>query len=507
MQDIETDYFNTKNFVLPKEYFVDKVSAISGGEDYDEEKSTHPSVEVRRDKIKRLKLEMDNTNKKKFILPKEDFENARVQARFEAIRQLLIERNYPEVIYNSYVLLKKYPNNKFLKTSIAGSLYGLTKYKLNGGYRNVCKSYKKIEGESQQVYHLFKKIGKKELNILALHYCWKLHQEYPENKYLYKISDDLFKTLTHKNRLASKDFLKKSKAEILSESETNDKVKDTEKLSKYDRIKRKKKEIHGDVDYQYAFVDLFKDKEFVELFDSWDKKHLEAKEEIDVNDLPYDERKVYYKEERKKARKIRKYGYALGIDSIVVVDPVYYKIDERKETQIQFIHSERKQSELNQIFKKNAALAKLNLKLIDSKNLNSDDTETFNDLANLSDWVVECFNHEDLSFVMSESQYVDNLIKKYNTKHFAWAALFNVREAKDIDWPVACLMISYGITIPFALYYITKPDYSTHYLYILFDIESGKVKLSVSEEQNQNDNRDFINSKIYDTFFQIKARR
>ncbi|MCF8299325.1 MAG: M48 family metallopeptidase [Saprospiraceae bacterium] len=504
----DTTYFNTEYYKLPNEYFLTKVDAIKGGEDYDEEKSTHPSIDKRRREIADIIEEMDNTGRLKFILPKEDFENVRAQARFEVIRQQLIYRNYPEVIYNCYVLLKKYPDNKFLKTAIASSLYGLAKYKINGGYNDVCESYNKIEGESQQVFHLFKKIDKKELNVIALEYAWSLHQEYPNDKYLYKISDDLMKELVMKNKLSSKDFYEKTKEEVKNEMSEETEELDTLKLSKYDKIKRKRKikEIKSDNAYEFAFVSLFKDKEFKNRFAYWDEQCLESKSDIDVDDMDYKERKEYYREQRKEAKQLRKYGYALGIDTMVLVDPAYYKIDERKETQIRYIDSERKQFELNQMLVKNAQLAGINLSLIDSKNLKSDDTDVFNDLALLNDWIIECFSHEDMDFVMSESQYINEIVEKYNTKYFSWFVLFNVRE-KQKHMQRVCYYTMGFYTIPIAIYYLVKPEFSTHYYNVLFNVESGKAELSVAEDVNQNDNRDWINSKVYDTFFQIKSKR
>jgi len=504
----DTNFFNTKYFKLSKEYFLDEVAAIKGGDDYDESKSTHPSIEKRRVKIELLKDEMDNSGRKKFILPKKDFENARLQARFEVIRQLLISRNYPEVIYNSYVLLKKYPNNKFLKTAIASSLYGITKYKLYGGFSKVCKSYKKIEGESQQVFHLFRKIDKKELNIIALEYCWSLHQEYPNNKYLYAISDSLFKEVVYKNKLISKNFYKKSKNDIKVELKNSDEKTDSINLSKYERIKRKKKknEIQDDNAYQFAFVGLMHDKEFKKRFIYWDEEYLKVKKEIDVDDMNYHAKKEYYRKKRKKERRIQELGYALGIDTMVLVDPIYYRIDERKKTQVRYIDSERKQAELNQIITENAKLTGVNMSLVDSKNLNSDDTDVFNDIASLNDWISECVNHEDLELVMSESQYMQPLIEKYNTKYFDWCALINVRQGKK-QWQKIVMHSILIYTIPIAIYYLVKPEHYTQYFNVLFNVESGKLELYIAEEVVQNDDKAFLNSRIYDTFFQIKTKR
>ena len=111
-----------------------------------------------------------------------------------------------------------------------------------------------------------------------------------------------------------------------------------------------------------------------------------------------------------------------------------------------------------------------------------------------------------MEFVLSEYQYIQPLIEKYNTKYFDWCALFNVKQRNKQFGKI--FLYSFCIyTLPVAVYYIVKPEYYTQYYNLLINIESGELEFYISEEVRRNDDRDFLNSRIYDTFFQIKARR
>ena len=47
-------------------------------------------------------------------------------SRFELVLSQLLDKKYGDAIYHAYVLLHKYPNNKYLKYCVAYGLYYLT---------------------------------------------------------------------------------------------------------------------------------------------------------------------------------------------------------------------------------------------------------------------------------------------------------------------------------------------------------------------------------------------
>jgi len=170
-------FFESKNYIFPESFLLKEYNEISAIENYDDSKSSHPNIIKRRTKILN-----EITNKKqegkKFQVSEKEFYTAQEIARFELSYLYQISNNFEKAIYNSYLLLKKYPENKFLKTNIAESLYGLTFYKNRDDFEKAHIKEDIIEGYSQQVFNLFEKLSSDELNLLTLRYLWNLKTTY-----------------------------------------------------------------------------------------------------------------------------------------------------------------------------------------------------------------------------------------------------------------------------------------------------------------------------------------
>jgi hypothetical protein len=70
--------------------------------------------------------------------------------------------------------------------------------------------YKKVEGESQQLFYMGYKINAKDLNILALKYAWELYQidstkKMPYSKFVLSLGDELVNV----NDFSASEFLDK----------------------------------------------------------------------------------------------------------------------------------------------------------------------------------------------------------------------------------------------------------------------------------------------------------
>lgn len=199
-------FFNYENFSLPNTYFLDSVKSISRVEDYKDINHTHPNIFKRKQKVKEL---IDRNNQQvlgNYLVSELEFNRVKNLARFESIRLDLLRKCYGDVIYNSYVMLKQYPNNQFLKISIAKALYGLALYKNIEEFQKVAKSYIRVEGESQQVHSMVKQLNKKQLNSLALSYTKQMLKDYPDDKVLKKIEIQLIEELVIKNKLTINDY-------------------------------------------------------------------------------------------------------------------------------------------------------------------------------------------------------------------------------------------------------------------------------------------------------------
>jgi beta-barrel assembly-enhancing protease len=502
----DTTFFETPYMKFPNKYFLYQINQIKGDEEYDETKSTHPSIKSRRDIMQIMISEKSNTGKKDFILPKEDFFKVRALARFESIHQYIVLRDYGNAIYNSFIMLKDYPGNKFLETSIAYSLYALSEYKLKGSTSGVLSGYKNIEGQSQQVYYFLNNLKKDEMNAIALHYAWKLHQQYPKDEFVTMLCDRLFDNLVIKGKKSLSDFFRKPKEEIKADIENLNKQSDTlVQGSKYDKIKKNKakQELKDDNYLRYAFVDLFKDPDFIEMFTGKINKQS-AKDKIQLTEK---EKQIAAKREKREDRKIRKYGEAIGIDTVLLIDPFYFVFDERKKTNISYFASENKLLDFTDRLFTNAKRAGLTIEVLNPKSFKVGDVDRFNDLGRVNDWIVERFNHDNSTILPFETRNSKDVMEKFNTKHVAWTGIMTVRKKKDNLAFYIIASIIMPLYLPYTIPMMIMPSYDTYYYYILFDTETGKNELQISLEANSNDRSDFLNSWIYYTMSQVKNSR
>jgi hypothetical protein len=498
----ETDYLK-----IPASRFLKTVNPIKANENFDDSKSSHPNIRKRKDMMKLLTDSASSKNKKAFILPKAEFEKIRNIARFEVIRQELIEREYVDAIYNSAYMMKEFPDNHFLQTSVAGALYCMTQYKLNGKISRVLPDYEKMEGQSQQLCYLFENMTKQEMNVIALRYAYKVKAKFPTDDYINDICKDLFASMVNECKLSLADFSAKSKEATVAVIQQNVVVSDTVNLSKYDKIK-KQKLVNDTTDegfIRYAFVDLLKDYAFVEEFNKlMTAKDEKVKENFGSNFNDKD--KAAEKKRLHNEKLDQRNGKALGINKIVIIDPFYIKLDQRKAEEMKYIGSEKSLLTYNDKLVKNAAISGLDMNLVNSQKLEKSEVEKFNDMALMKDWLNERSNNDDIELIPCETKNILILAEKYGTSYFAWSGVITAHLQKDnIGYMICLSFIPYFL--PYTLYNLLHPSYSTYYVFLLYDSNTGKLKLDEVTRVRNNDRNDFLNSQIYDTFNQIRKKR
>lgn len=513
-------FFNTKYLIYPETYFIDTVAEISTDEDYDDSKSSHPNTETRREKLDEIIQGKSNSGKQFFILPEKRFKYIRNLARFELSRLYLLAQDYTCSIYNTYLLQKEFPNLEYLDVCMAKALYGLSKYKNDFRLSEVHHDYDDIEGESQRLFYFVYENTKKELNTMVLRQLWDYKEKYPENKYLETLYKDAFKDLVFKLEMEASDYLKempKTQSDSLvktpalkTDSLKKKNVKPSKKkLSKYEKIKNQKEKKKADEEtiekidfYKLAFIDLFENENFVADFEEIEKdfKAFLKKEKHESTARGIEKKN---KENAKYEKMKRSKGRSLGIDKILIADPLYVKLNLNK-SEIQYLSSEARAMAFNQNVKKNAELLDLDYDFFDSKFLLSKDAPKLNDMGKLNSWISELFEHDDLEMISLQQDEIQELIDKYGTKYCMSTGVISVKDLPDFGR--ACLYTYYssGILLPISLYMIIKPNYETlHYTYV-FDLENSRALMVERKFYKAKDRNDILNSNLYDQMWQIK---
>ena len=507
-------FFENEFITFPEDYFLleEDISKING--DYEEEtsKSIHPNIDKRRAVCAEIVAKNTASNRKSFLVnTPEVFRNIRDIARFELVDYYLHAFRYQDAIYACYILLQKYPNSFFLKKNIAKALYGFTKFQneLRGvktysvSYSNdgvdsdymSRNTYKKIEGPSQQVYYFLSRLKPNELTVFALRYVWDLTAEQGNDVELNRIKKDLFLELAYhynkRSEFSNQSLLDIKSADLAQQQQDSlDEIKaanastssnssNPNKLSKYDKIKKQKnkqdvitEEEIEDIEYsKYAFTDILDEVAFKELFSGG---QLEKKERTARNE--------YHNSSagRAEVRKRKKRGaVALGLDSILVYTPYYVKILDGRTAKVDPLTSEKNQIKLTDLLLKNAKIANLEVTLLSPRNLSVSDTEAFQELRILSDWMSQQNRFGGSLFMKSFNQdQVDAIVKKYGVKHLLFTGVASLHRNR------------------------------THWLYwsAVFDLTTGQYSIIKEDYYKKKDTKTQLNAHLFDALFQIKSK-
>lgn len=487
----DKNYFDAAFYRINESYYLNSVRSVEAWDTDNGAEGTHPSPSERQQLLRTYLATEGKPDGPNYLLSESRFRTLRNICRFE-LTNLYLKANAPvKSIYNAFLLQRDFPENAYLKKSVAQALYRLSKFKTGGNYGFVHPGYSHIEGESQQLYHLLYQLKPEELCILATGHLWRLREVFPDDADIRKMSEDLLADLMHRYYVPGM-FSKTAPPEGWNEPDT------TNIESKYDRLNEKAKTNPRLSMVKYALVDLFQEHEFMHQFDSLEQVNWGADREL-VDFKAMDSKN------KSDLRQWKNHGFALGAEKVVVVSPTYSKLDLRKRQQHMFLRSESSKEKFLKEIRRSSKLLNLQIEILDQTELDSSEVGSFNDIAFLNEWVDGRFTDLDASLVNLPTDQINYLIEKYDTEQFAWTGVINYRENK----PLMYFYLLYALippAIPFAIYYLVRPNYDTYYYCIVFNIRTGEPVLVNYANYRKRDARDMINSSVYDSFWQMKRK-
>jgi beta-barrel assembly-enhancing protease len=495
--------FQNDLYTIPEAYRLEKVKPIEGEkEEKSDAESTHPNISKRKTAINEALKNSNNEGKSDYLISKERFTEIQQMARYELPLLYLKAEQYPNAIYASFLLLKKNPNSLYVKKCLAKALYYQAKFKNDKDF-TYSSMYTKVEGESQQVHYLLEKLPSKEMAVLAMRYAWQVRQLSPKDSETKRLTEDLAIVLAEND-------LKLSEFKGIEEMKTAPAIplkkpsKDTVELTKLDKIRQKDSKIVANNDnyWQYGFAEFTKDTAFQNTLK---QGIVDQKERKEIDDFYQSEkgRRLWEKEEKRNKKK----GYRLGIEKVVVINPSYMKIDERKSSAIDYIYTETGQTHLRDVIKEVSAKTALKVDILDINSLTDKQVGQFNDLRYLNEWFSEQVDKYNLSLTPGTQQAViDSIAKKYGTDYFLWTGVISLREKKrGMAWLVAGSII-YPVILPYTIYLAAKPKYDMMHYAILYDVKTGRRQTLKFDYFDSKDTDALVKAHYYDTFSQIAAK-
>ncbi|MCR4827931.1 MAG: M48 family metallopeptidase [Bacteroidales bacterium] len=258
----DTTLFDSPYYKLPRSYYLEQVKPISARDDYDDSLSTHPNLLKRRIAMRSLLGNSDEGSKYLVTTP-EEFEEIQTLARWECMRQDLINGNYTRAFYNSWVEYMQCPDafEWYPQKVMCQSLYALAKHKLYAESNNSIQSTDRVEGEEQQVVNLFRKVQPNELAMITVRFLWQHGGSDPQ---IMRIHDDMLNDLFGKADFRRDYFL--ATLDTAAKSIQQD---TTAVNSKYDLIRQKRQNVRNEDSRRYYFADLMqRDEQFVNWFNN-----------------------------------------------------------------------------------------------------------------------------------------------------------------------------------------------------------------------------------------------
>lgn len=452
--------FENELYKFPEEYYEFEVKDVSADEDEDDKRSTHPNISKRKSGLYAIldKSNSDSSGKSLFLVSKEEFYKVQKIARHEIAGLYLISGNSVKAYYIAFLLDNIYGKTTYTDKIKANSIYALTHHKNNGDNLDQfgCNP-KYYEGESQMLPLFLRQLKKTELSILGAKYLWEISAIYPKDKQLGKMRDQLFREMFEKNSLSIKSF-KQYKKQTDTVNAGNTKV---------EKIKGKKKTVKTEKYYYAAFSELLKDKKFETYFTKFAQKGDSDNELTENDDEETEGKKIKSKQKSgedvisKKTSEVREF---------ILFYPDYNSTNKYSST---LIDDEIKQRSIKNYYLDEAARLGMKIMIVDPSDKENFDTEAFNSLAMLNDWLTERLNNDTLSMELYSKEFIGDIEKDYGTNYLAWTGFYYAGGQLES-------------------------------LILLYNIDNGRTKTLVYDQLNKNPNQYNLRGIIYNQIYSIK---
>ncbi|MEO0471043.1 MAG: M48 family metallopeptidase [Bacteroidota bacterium] len=430
--------------------------------------STHPDPEKRKALIRELIEKERKKDGQLFVVSQEKFSMAQKRARFELVEMFVKSRAYFDAMIQILNLQLENPDSEWLNQQMIKALYGYSQYRYHGGYFPVVLQYDEESPSQRDFIKELRSLKGREILTLALSQSWSALKADSKNEYLQMSCQDLIGDLLN----LFPDF-----TEISDERPVQ----------------------------QAVLGKMMQEKDFVALYEK------ARKARTDEQDW---DRFSNSREGRKKIRAfekgIRKRGYRLGIDKVVIFDPLYIRIDSRKKNPLQWIASEKSQSDFHSYIKSSAQKLDLDVEILDSKSLQSrNGAEVFNDIAVVNDWYQETLNHDEVEMVNSNYDKILKLREKYGTPYFAHMGAISNRDPNFFVNNAITLFYSIFLppSIPYAIKDAVTPNEESLVFTQIFDVDRNERMATLYNEMPMKASKGILQTNIHYTLFQIKSKK
>ncbi len=511
----------------PKSFRLDSITEFPyESDDYDDSKSSHPNIRKRKDRLDYWMSKTTSVSDKKFIKTEAGFEQMQLTARQELVHLFLLDNQYIDALYSSYVSLQSKSANKIDEENIAKSLYGISKYANGKGMRQIGRGSKKTFGEIQRCYYFFETLTPKQINLIAIRYINDVYEKY-KSPFMEKLINNLvleavkneqtyesIEVGLHKYR-ESKLAIQNGADALKSSEEKHEEIKDevqpeaqSPSESKYDKYRVAKKNSQTGVTAKSSgkseWENTFHYVVFEPLMTSVMKEKFQT---IYADYKDGEERNAAFQERmRNKKKKYARRGFSLGIDKMIFVDPFFMVLDQRKGYKL--VDSEERLIEYKTQINDCANRANIEHDVLVPKIMQADDIKRYNSMSLMNDWIGERLSHSgnDIEMIPLETEYTTRLADEYGTDYFCYTGIIATKESRPFRWGAVAASIVVPYFLPFTIVRAFVPRYRTNFYFLLYDVREGDSVWTKENITNLRVDDGGVRSALYDTFYQVKRQ-
>ena len=493
------DYVEKDFYQFADSYYLTSLNPIKSREDYIDTLHTHPNIKKRRESAKDIIENMSEEGRSVFVQPESLFKKMQELARFECINTFLTYHEYDNAIYNIYVLQQKYPDNAFLKKAMASALYGLFEHKCKSSLSDVLVNHKKIEGEKQQVNHLFSKLSRAELNVLALRFLWNTYQESNQDPFLYEMCKKTADALVSTNKMTMINFsdypMGTNLEDIQDEVEEMADTTTVQPENKYQRIKQQvttqSKKVKPNEKFKtvnYMLVDLKQDEAFLKLIE----RAIRKKEDAEVQSIIAEKKKN------------------VKTDSLIVFNPLFgksYVAKTKAEINKHFFDIEKTKQEIDKTI--NYSLKKLkfsNIQYYSEAEIVKMNTEEYNHFCKLQLWRTEYMYADETSMLLYQCDHIDELCTALGSDKASMIIVIQ-RPASFVTYRKVEALLYGAITLPIlpvSIAAFVLPRQQIQAYFNVVNLKTGNMEMSKSFSITSEMKNAHTNAFIYDMFYNVK---
>ncbi|MBI1307494.1 MAG: M48 family metalloprotease [Bacteroidetes bacterium] len=407
----------------------------------DDKLSTHPNLSSRIEYCTEIIHKSSGTGNKQFIhISESDFKELQKQARQEQLLLFYNDDYYAHVIYNASLMYEDYPEIRDWLQVVMNKSFRAALRVRNATAKSAEYKDKNYTGELFRVYHLLYKLNKYETSTLYFLKEYYAHLSHPD-----EVSREELETA-----LMDMIRISKSKWKRFEEGEFDTAQVKSQSL---DALMPLLKEIFYSAEYRAEFENT--NVYYKRVKDESEEEIEIAATEIDLSTI---EKPL--------------------IDRVIVLNPYYLRLDEKKEGYIDHRATYENELKLLNAIDDATAANNMNVVMLDVRRLQQNEGEKFDDIAVLNDYVNRFAQNEQDRFgkvIPASDERLDSIREKYGTDYVMWVGVQSYKGTNSRSKTALLLNLLVPSFLPYSLISVFEKDHQVTIFYVMFDLKNHKI--------------------------------